>query len=151
MWVIDGTAPIDPNETLGDLGIAFERRPPPRHVTSSMGVRARVRGGRLVVDAVLRGRAAMRAGIDAGDEILAVAGRRVDDGLEQALTKLPANEPVEVLVVREGVVMTKHVTLDGPPPGDGRLCVRPDATPSQLALAEAWLGAGALAPPPGAP
>ena len=127
---------IDPAPTLKRAGLVLERSrlAPPRRAT--LGLRARPRAGRAVVDVVLRGSPAMRAGIDAGDELVAIGGRRLDDGLESALARLPEGGEHEVVLVRDGLLRTVRVTLDTARPEGGRLVVRGEAS----AIAEAWLG-----------
>lgn len=142
-WV-DSAAPLDEAPVLATAGLVFQRGKPRGGATCSLGIRHRGRKGAVVVDAVLRGGAAMRGGIDAGDEIVAIDDRRVEEGgLDAVLAKLPAGKEVSVIVSRDGLLVTKDVTLDPPAPGEGRLAVREGATASELALLDAWMGKGA--------
>jgi predicted metalloprotease with PDZ domain len=91
------------------------------------------------VRSVLRGSAAERAGIAAGDELLAAAGwrlRRLDDlrGWNGA------GQPFDLLLARDQKVLTLRVQ----PPAKAaavswRLSLADDPPPAALALREAWL------------
>jgi predicted metalloprotease with PDZ domain len=141
-WV-EGAEELDVNATLARVGLRHERRPQPRQGPGSLGARVRHRAGRHVVDGVLRGGAAMRAGLEPGDELLSIGGRRIEDSLEAALHARPPGAAVEVVVSRDGWLETFELILDPPTLNEGRLVLRSDATTSQLALLEQWLGAGA--------
>lgn len=129
---------VDPTEALERVGLCVERKP--KLESPSLGVRTRSDAGRVWVTHALRGAAAERAGIDAGDELLAVAGRRVEGSAQAALAHAKPGDKVAVLVARDGRVLTLEATLDAPARDDVRLCARKDATPEQKALFEAWLG-----------
>lgn len=134
-WV-DRPGVIDPTPTLLRAGLTLERSRLAPSRRSTLGLRARPRAGRAVVDVVLRGSPAMRAGIDVGDELVAIGGRRLDDGLDTALARLPLGGEHEVVLVRDGLLHTVRVTLDAGRAEGGRLVVRGESA----ALAEAWLG-----------
>lgn len=143
-WV-DSTDDLDVGATLARVGLRHERRPQHRQGSGSLGARVRHRAGRHVFDAILRGGAAMRAGIEPGDELLSVGGRRIEESLEAVLHPLPPGATIEVVVSRDGWLETCELTLDPPALNDGRLTVRSDATAAQLALLDGWLGTGAAA------
>jgi predicted metalloprotease with PDZ domain len=143
-WV-DSADPIDVGASLARIGLRHERRPQHRHGAGSLGARVRHRAGRHLLDAITRGGAAMRAGLEPGDELLSINGRRVEDNLDSVLHQLLPGTTVEVVVSRDGWIETSQLTMDPPSLGDGRLVVHPDATPAQLALLEGWLGLGAAA------
>ncbi|MCS6900370.1 MAG: PDZ domain-containing protein [Myxococcales bacterium] len=143
-WV-DSPNPIDVGATLAHVGLRHERRPHHRQGASSLGARVRHRAGRYVLDSLTRGGAAMRAGLEPGDELLSIHGRRVEDNLDSILHLLHPGTTVDVVVSRDGWIETAKVTMDPPLLGEGRLVVCPNATPTQLALLEGWLGPGAAA------
>jgi predicted metalloprotease with PDZ domain len=92
------------------------------------------------VKSVLRGSAAERAGLSAGDEIFAVQGWRVRR-LDDALAWLPQGEPFELMVVRDQRVLTLRVT---PPdakaaPRMASLGLAAQAPKTAAALRRAWL------------
>jgi predicted metalloprotease with PDZ domain len=137
---------VDTASVLAKAGLWHERKPQPRQARASLGVKLRSRHGKPVIDSVFRGSSAMRGGLDNGDELLAIGGRRVEDGgIDNALHGLSAGAEVDVVFTRDGMVESRKVTLDPPMCGDGRLLLREDASPAQIALLEAWLGQGAAA------
>lgn len=135
---IRSPAELDPAPTLARAGLAIERTP--KADVPSLGVRTREAAGRVVVTHVLRGGAAQRAGVDAGDELLAVGDRRVDGSTEPALARRKAGDDVPVLVSRDGRVRTLEVTLDPPRADRVRIVARKDAASEEKALSELWLG-----------
>jgi predicted metalloprotease with PDZ domain len=142
-WV-ESSAPVDPGPWLAKVGLKHERKPSPRHAHGSLSAKIRSRGGRVMVDAVVRGGAGMRGGLEPGDEILAVGNRRVEDGgIDHALQPYSEGDSVEVQVARDGWIERLRVQLDRPVLNDGRLVLREDASGEQLALLDGWLGAGA--------
>jgi predicted metalloprotease with PDZ domain len=141
--------PIDVNAVLALAGLTFTRRSK-EPALPSMGVRLRLDSGRLLVDAVVRGGAAHRAGIDVRDEIIAVGGKRVIEGrVDLPLTGRSAGEKVAVVLARDGWVRELDVTLDAPLPGEPKIVVDPKRTPEQRALGEAWLGEALPSPAAG--
>ncbi len=109
----------------------------------SLGVRLRSEGARTpsVVASVMRDSAAWRAGIDPGDEIVGVAGQRTDGtNLEAALRGKGPGESVDVVVARDGKLLTRVATLDPPRLDRVKLAIQPDAAPAARAAFQAWLG-----------
>jgi predicted metalloprotease with PDZ domain len=136
---------IDYEATLAHAGLRVERSM--RHdAPASLGLRARADGLRTIVSAVPRGGTAHRAGIDVGDELLAVGGRRIDSAgaIDAALSGKTPGEVVEVLLSRDGRTATRGATLDPPRADRVKLVPRADASPEARARFEAWLGG----PPP---
>ena len=131
---------VDVASALRGAGLAIERAAR-GDATASLGVRTRADCGRLYVASVLRGCAAQRAGMDAGDEILAVGGKRVDGtGLEPVLFGKHAGDATQVLVARDGRVLTLDAVLDGPRLDKIKIVPAKDATEAETALRRAWLG-----------
>jgi predicted metalloprotease with PDZ domain len=138
---------IDYDTTLAHVGMRVDRdvREPKdsaqKNPRAALGIRARIEGGKAIVATVARGRAAQLAGIDAGDEIVAVGGRRVEAGsLEGALASRVPLEEVEVTVGRDGRVFTLTVLLEEARPEKIRIRTKADAPDSERSLALAWLG-----------
>ena len=108
---------------------------------SRTGLTLRGEGGRVVVVNVLAGSAAWQAGVNAGDELVALDGFRVasPDWLNARLMEHPRGAQVRLTVFRRDELVTLALPVDkGPPP---RFVVRPapDATPEQQALRAHWL------------
>ncbi len=131
---------IDVESSLKRAGLAVERSAR-NDSTASLGIRTRADGGRLYVGSVLRGFAAQRAGFDAGDEIIAIDGRRVDgSNLDAVLFGKHAGDKVSVLVGRDGRVIALDAVLDGPRLDKVKIVPMKDANEAQLAFRRAWLG-----------
>ncbi len=137
---IRGTGDLAIDASLRHVGLAIERAPK-TDAKCSLGVRTRSDAGRVYVTSVLRGSAAQRAALDAGDEILAIGDKRVDGGgLDAALVGKAAGDSTAVLVARDGLVRSLPIVLDPPRLDKVKLTVSKEATPEQNALRAAWLG-----------
>lgn len=91
------------------------------------------------VKAVLRGSAAERAGLSAGDELLAVDGWRIRR-LDDAQAWIVAGAPFDVLLVRDQRVLTRRLAPQ-PQPAAAAVALAPADKPTKAALAlkRAWL------------
>jgi predicted metalloprotease with PDZ domain len=82
--------------------------------------------------------AAWQAGVNAGDELLAIDGRRISGGLNTLLRRYKPGDTIELTLFRDGMLETLHVTLD-PILADYEINVD-EATGSQAALLRSeWL------------
>jgi predicted metalloprotease with PDZ domain len=139
-WV-HGTTELPLGALLREAGVAWQAQAP----TLAQRLGLRVSESALTgvkASHVLRGGAAERAGIAAGDELLAVAGwrlRRLDD----ALRLLTPGTPAELLIARDQRVLSLALTL--PPPKDGAelgavaLALVDKPAKAALARRKAWL------------
>jgi predicted metalloprotease with PDZ domain len=108
---------------------------------AALGVRTRAEGGRVYLSSVLRDSAAERAGLSPGDEIVAIDGRRVDDGsLRKRLEARKPGERVELLYARREWVRSASVVLAEPPAESYEIAPAPNASDEARALGAAWLG-----------
>jgi predicted metalloprotease with PDZ domain len=138
---IRSTKEIDFAPTLAHVGLALERSGRSDGPSCSLGVRLRTDGARTVVASVTRDTAAWHAGVDPGDEIVGVRGTRVEGtNLEIALRGLAAGQTVEIVVVREGRLVTKRATLDPPRLDRVKIVARRDAPPAAREAFASWLG-----------
>lgn len=79
----------------------------------SLGIKTKDQGKRVFVDQVNREGAGWKAGLDFGDEILAVNESRVEAGnLDHILIKFFPGDQVRILVARKGRVLTLNLTLE---------------------------------------
>lgn len=138
-WV-DGRGELPIDAVLGKVGLELRRDRDGKRPRGALGIRVRTSDGRAIVTSVLRGRAGHRAGLDAGDEILAVAGRRVEGGKVDAalLGRAPGSE-VDVLVARDGALRALRATLDPMPTERVRIALADGASSTQRSLLEGWL------------
>jgi predicted metalloprotease with PDZ domain len=147
-WVA-GTDSLDVNAVLGLAGLAFERSERREGPPASIGARLRLEGGRTIVEAVVRGGAAHRAGLDVKDELLAIADRRLADGrLDLPLHGLAPGQEVFVLYARDGWVRTTQLTLEPPLLPEAKIIARADAPEPARRLYESWLAEPFPAQPP---
>ncbi len=72
---IRGTHELDLAPTLAHVGLGVERKSRSDGPPASLGVRVKTDAGRAVIVTVTRDAAAWRAGLDPGDELIAVGGR----------------------------------------------------------------------------
>ena len=138
---IRSPAEIDYASTLAHVGLAIERSARADAVPCSLGIRVRSEGGRSMVTSVVRESAAPRAGVDAGDEIIAIAGARVEgSNVEATLRGRSPGEVVEIVIARDGRLLTKTAQLDPPRHDRVKIVVQRDAPPRARAAFTAWLG-----------
>jgi predicted metalloprotease with PDZ domain len=138
---------IDYDTTLAQVGLRVDRElregkdrveKKPR---AALGLRVRPEGGKAIVAAVARGRAAQLAGIDPGDELIAIGGARVEAGsLDAALASHAPHEEIEVTVARDGSLVTLKARLEEARPEKIHIVTRSDASDSDRSRALAWLG-----------
>ncbi len=111
-WV-HGTAELPLAQRLAEAGIDW--RSEHAGLAASLGLKlAESPLTGVQVKSVLEGGAAQRAGVAAGDEILAVDGWRVRR-LDEAQAWVGRDQPFELLLVRDQRVLSRRVT---PPPRD---------------------------------
>jgi len=147
---IRSAAEVDCARTLAHVGLSVQRSTRPDGPSSALGLRVRSEKGRAVVASVTRGSAAWRAGIDAGDEIVALAGSRIEGtDLEAALRPRAPGEEVDVTIARDGRLATRRVTLEAATMDRVKLVADRDAPPAARQAFAAWLGEPAAAWTPG--
>jgi predicted metalloprotease with PDZ domain len=137
---IRSPAEIDWAPTLAHVGLAIERSARADAAPCSLGVKVRADAGRALVSSVLRDAAAWRAGIDPGDEIVAIGGMRIEgNNVDAALRTRAAGEAVEVLVARDGRVASKIATLDPGRSERVKIVAARDASVAAREAFTAWL------------
>lgn len=105
-----------------------------------LGIETDDQEGRLFVTQVPRQTPGFEAGINVGDEILAIGDYRVPaSGLTERLKAYRPGETAALLVSRRDRLQRIPVTFGEKPAGRGRLEIDPKATPEQKAHLEAWL------------
>jgi predicted metalloprotease with PDZ domain len=136
-WV-HGTDELPLKAALASFGIGWSDEKPT--LAQRLGARLTDSGGALKLQAVLRGGAAGRAGLAAGDELVALDGwrlKRIDD-----LAALQAFEwPLPLLAARDQRLLTLTLPASRTS-GAVTLSADPRADAAVLARREAWLGGG---------
>jgi predicted metalloprotease with PDZ domain len=137
---------IDYDLSLAKVGMRIDREPreekegAEKKSRAALGVRVRTEGGRAVVATVTRGSAAQLGGMDPGDELIAIAGRRIEGGvIDAALVSRAPHEDVEVTVARDGRLLALRVRLEEARPDKIRIVPRASATEAERALGVSWL------------
>ncbi|HET7231970.1 MAG TPA: PDZ domain-containing protein [Longimicrobium sp.] len=113
-----------------------------------VGFQWKMEGGRAIVGNVLAGTPAWRAGVNAGDELVALDGIRVDPmSLGTRLQERAAGSVVTLTVFRRDELINLALPVESGPPQ--RMLIRPidGAGPEQKALLEHWMR---VDPAPGA-
>ncbi|MBK7398835.1 MAG: M61 family metallopeptidase [Myxococcales bacterium] len=136
---LHGTEELPIDDVLGSIGLEVVRQR--KRSRGSLGVRTRQDHGRTVVTSVLRGRAGHAAGLDPGDELVAIDGVRVEGRIEAVLADHAPGTTVEVLVSRGGVLTTFTAELEPTPFDLVRVVRRGDVSAEIRALREAFLRA----------
>jgi predicted metalloprotease with PDZ domain len=138
---LESTEELDYGPALDWFGLRFRPPPPPPlDPPGWLGAKTKIDAGRLIVESVPRSTPAYAAGVNAGDELLAIDDFRVLP--EELAARLAAYRPgrrVVLLVSRREELERLDVTLGAEPPDRWTLQVRPDATPLQRAHLMKWL------------
>jgi predicted metalloprotease with PDZ domain len=138
-WV-HGTDELPLPQLLQGIGVTWRHQPASLAQRLGLRVNESALTG-IKVSHVLRGGAAERAGLAAGDELLAVAGwrlRRLDD----ALRLLQPDAEASLLVARDQRIVSLALSLPDEDAEAGAVALELAQQPDQraLALREAWLG-----------
>jgi predicted metalloprotease with PDZ domain len=104
-----------------------------------IGVTAAASGGKLSVSAIERGSPAWLAGVNTGDEILALDEYRVNDDLSKLLAMKSKGDKVTLLVSRNGFVKSFTMEVLPAPHVKYELSLAPSATDDQKAMFNDWL------------
>ena len=109
---------------------------------AGLGVRVRQKEGRALVEAVFADGPAYHADLSVGDEIAALDGFRVSEAtLDERLADRQPGDRVTLTLFRRDELREVTLALGQRPYNRVEIKPRPDATPEQRALYEAWLGA----------
>ncbi len=142
---VEGTEELDYGPALQWFGLRFSDGGRKQAGRGWLGLRLTRRDARLFVEHVLRDGPGWRAGVSAGDELLAVDGFRVHDleALRDLESRLRPGEQVRLLVARRSRLRRLHLTVGERVPGD-RWSLEPDpaADGLQRARRRSWLSGG---------
>jgi predicted metalloprotease with PDZ domain len=145
---IEGTAPLDYDAALAHFGLRF--KPVEEHGHSEENgddedaepagwIGADV-GKDSIIRRIRRGTPAHRAGLNVGDEVIALDDRRVTD-LDSMLARFRPGETVELTLSRRGQLTRLRVPLERKPPDRWKLEVAPSDNPRLRVRRNDWLGA----------
>ncbi len=106
-----------------------------------LGVRATTENGRESIKFVEAGTPAQLAGIDAGDELLAIDGMRVTaQNLSDRLRDYEPGDSIQVTVFHQEELRTHAVTLAAPRPSRYQVTLVDRLSPTQKQNYQGWLG-----------
>jgi predicted metalloprotease with PDZ domain len=126
-----GESPSDAGGTRGRR----EDRPRPW-----LGAKVRADAGRIRITYVQDASPAQQAGLSAGDEVVAIDGRRVTpDNYEARLDRLVPGRPVELQVFRDDMLLALAAEPAPAPRDTCYLVIDPEADPQAVARRERWL------------
>lgn len=136
-WVYE-TSPLPVAEALEVVGWALGREDTSEDPVQ-VSVGASLRGNPPAVRYARLDGAAWRAGVNAGDELLALDGMRIGSGLNSLLRRYTPGDEVELALFRDGELKTLSLTLD-PVLADHEINVDDVANETARRLRRAWLG-----------
>lgn len=141
------TASSRPREGADDRGGRAPSAPaagePPQADGPHLGASFREEGGRVTVAFVANGGPAERAGLYAGDEIVAASGYRVSDvrTLDARLAEIGVGKPARLAVFRRDRLEMVDVVLGARPADTWWIESAREASPEQAARYASWLAA----------
>ncbi|MDR0233944.1 MAG: PDZ domain-containing protein, partial [Zoogloeaceae bacterium] len=110
---VEGTGDLPLEQSLARAGVRLEWRPEDK--TPWLGVRCQSEQGRTRITHVLADSPAERAGLIAGDTLLALAGREIGASLPAALARLHAGQTVSCHYFRRGLLAETKLSAMSPP------------------------------------
>ncbi|MEC5386459.1 PDZ domain-containing protein [Uliginosibacterium sp. H3] len=142
-WV-EGISDVPFEKLLKPYGIALERKR--GNLLSGLGIKTRAEGSALKLANVLDGGSAQRAGLSAGDELVALDGLRVTAGnLDNLLLRYDKGQVFELSYFRRDELTTASVRFEPPRMDECALVRSPGATAAVTKLRNDWLGREASA------
>ena len=139
---IQGTAPLELEAALAAVGMNLSLEGDKEDSAASdqkafLGVSLRGTS----VSSVASDGPAFQAGLIAGDEIVALDGRRLDGGqLAKRLESYTPGETIELSFFRRDKLRTLKLVLAGRPRGQWTVSLSDEVTPLQRTAFEAWTG-----------
>ncbi|MGE5660467.1 MAG: M61 family metallopeptidase [Actinomycetota bacterium] len=136
---VDGTEELPFDRYLQPFGLQLNLEE--SSATVNLGLTAHLEHGREFVKFVEAGGPAQRAGIEAGDELLAIDGFRVTaEQLSERLKDYQPGDAIAVTVFHQDELRTCQVTLASPYPTHYQIVPVEQPTPSQQQNFAGWLG-----------
>jgi predicted metalloprotease with PDZ domain len=135
---IDGTEELPFNQYLEPFGLQLVAE---QEEEPYLGIKAKTENGREIIKFVEMGSPAQLAGIDAGDELLAIAGIKVTaNQLSDRLKDYQPNDTIQVTVFHQDELRTYAVTLAASRPNKYQMIPIQNPDPIQKDNFAGWLG-----------
>lgn len=133
---VTGEMPVENSKSEPDANDGSAR---PERSAAWLGVSTEERNGKLIVSRVTEGSPGFAAGINVGDELIALDGFRLDGSLTSRLRNYYAGDSGAFQIARRGRVTEKTVTFTETPRTDWTLRFSTKPTEQQTASLIAWL------------
>lgn len=141
----EGTRDPDFEKLLAPFGVRFEKRPAldsPHFALLGIRTAASGNGGGVNIANVFDGTPAQRAGLSAGDVLVALGGLRATSAnIDRLLSRYAPGDTVEVVAFRRDELMRFDVTLARQPPWTFALKLDARSTRAGRSLRHGWIGA----------
>jgi predicted metalloprotease with PDZ domain len=140
-WVsyIEGTDELPYNELLEPFGLALTVAE--RSSTPYLGLTTKTEHGTTLINFVETGSPAEQAGLEPGDELVALNGYRVrTEQIGDRLQSYSAGDTLAVSVFHQDILCQRHVTLREPVPARFEIQPLAEPTPQQQDRFRQWLG-----------
>ncbi len=126
---------------LADFGLRLNSNLEGGKLAPYLGIRTAQENGRTMIKSVANGSPAELAGLDAGDELLAIDGLRVNgDLLTDRLQQSQPGDVLEFTYFHQDELLQSLVKLAEPEATQFTIGPVPEPTPQQQHLFEGWLG-----------
>ena len=136
---LDTTDELDYQAALDHLGLRFQGPESGDPPAGWIGAELENRNGQTAVTAVKRDTPAHDAGVQPGDELIAIDGIRVTlDGLEKRLQHYQPGDGAELTVARRERLTQLPITLGTPPEATWKLEADPEATAEAAESRRVW-------------
>ena len=138
---LDGLDDLPFQAILTDFGLRLDSNLETGKLAPYFGMRSVMEQGRTLIKTVATGSPAELAGLDAGDELVAIDGLRTSvDLLNERLQASQPGDRLEVMFFHQDELLQTQVTLTDPQPSQFTLVALPHPTSQQSSLFEGWLG-----------
>ncbi len=137
---IHGTEELPFNEYLEPYGLQLEQDHP-SELAPYLGINVKTENGREIIKFVESGSPAQRAGIDPGDELLAINGIRVSaENLSDRLKDYQSGDQIKIALFHQDELRHYHVTLTTSSPKTWKIVPVTQPNPTQKTRFLGWLG-----------
>ena len=104
-----------------------------------LGATTANQGGKIVVTNVVRDGSAWKGGLNVNDEIVALNGYRITDDLNKSVTGRQVGEKINLIVNRDGRLLSVDLNLEKNPNARFKIEKMPDQTAEQQKVYQKWL------------
>jgi predicted metalloprotease with PDZ domain len=126
------------DEAFGHVGLRLVKTQSQEPFDAGFGINFEDR--KATVSVVINNSPAEDAGLQAKDQIVALAGKTVGEDWRKTLARFKPGDSVPVTVKRDRRTINTNLVLRQPDRFEYKIEERPDATPEQKALRAEWLG-----------